>query len=58
LAHDKVEAGCLDFSPRDVMASGWVGDDDPDWPGFKSCLAKMMLSADHGYANFGCDVGK
>ncbi|XP_064406980.1 alpha-glucosidase 2-like [Halichondria panicea] len=47
----------LDFSPYYVMFSGWVGDDDPTFPGLESALKSYLQSAWAGYANFGSDIG-
>ncbi len=35
----------LDFSPYYVMFSGWVGDDDPTFPGLESALKSYLQSA-------------
>lgn len=35
----------LDFSPRYVMFSGWVGDDDPTFTGLESALKSYLQSA-------------
>ena len=35
----------LDFSPRYVMFSGWVGDDDPTLKGMESALKSYLQSA-------------
>ena len=48
---------CMDQSPKYVMASGWVGDDDATMAGLRGCARKVIYSAWDGYANFGCDVG-
>ena len=48
---------CLNFSPKDVMYSGWVGDDDCTWVGLKNAVTKLIYSAWAGYANFGGDIG-
>ena len=48
---------CLSFSPKDVMYSGWVGDDDCTWVGLKNAITKLIYSAWAGYANFGGDIG-
>lgn len=54
---DKAAKACWGYSPKNVMYSGWVGDDDSSFLGFKGCLNKVIYSAWDGYANFGCDVG-
>jgi len=48
---------CLQQSPKYVMTSGWVGDDDSSMDGLRACAKKVIFSAWDGYANFGCDVG-
>ena len=35
----------LDYSPRRVMYSGWVGDDDPTFDGLESALKSYLQSA-------------
>ena len=35
----------MDFSPKRVMYSGWVGDDDPTFKGLKSALKSYLMSA-------------
>lgn len=35
----------LDYSPRRVMYSGWVGDDDPTFGGLESALKSYLQSA-------------
>jgi len=47
----------LSFSPRRVVLSGWVGDQDPTFDGLKDALRNMLHSAWRGYPNFGCDIG-
>mmetsp|Transcript_20348 Transcript_20348/g.29223 ORF Transcript_20348/g.29223 Transcript_20348/m.29223 type:complete len:607 (+) Transcript_20348:66-1886(+) len=54
---DTVASLCTPFSPRDVMLSGWVGDDDATFNGLRGCMRKVIFSAWDGYANFGCDIG-
>eukprot|EP01130_Rhizamoeba_saxonica_P018183 TRINITY_DN9020_c0_g1_i2.p1 TRINITY_DN9020_c0_g1~~TRINITY_DN9020_c0_g1_i2.p1 ORF type:complete len:341 (-),score=62.34 TRINITY_DN9020_c0_g1_i2:828-1850(-) len=46
-----------DFAPRDVVFSGWVGDDDPDFEGLRSALISIFRSAWANYVNFGSDIG-
>ncbi len=48
---------CMDQSPKYVMTSGWVGDDDATMAGLRGCARKIIYSAWDGYANFGCDIG-
>lgn len=45
------------FSPRDVVFSGWVGDQDPTFEGMKVALGNMFESARRGYVGFGSDTG-
>jgi alpha-glucosidase (family GH31 glycosyl hydrolase) len=54
---DSVTKLCNPFSPRDVMYSGWVGDDDATWQGMRGCLRKVIYSSWSKFANFGCDIG-
>lgn len=54
---DPTSKVCWGYSPRDVMFSGWVGDDDATFQGLRGCARKVIYSAWDGYANFGCDVG-
>ena len=53
----QLSKACLSFSPKDVMYSGWVGDDDPTWNGLRGCARKVIFSAWSNYLNFGCDIG-
>lgn len=46
-----------DFSPRDVVFSGWVGDQDPTFDGLKDALYNILRSAFANYVNFGSDIG-
>ncbi|ELR16305.1 glycosyl hydrolase, family 31 protein [Acanthamoeba castellanii str. Neff] len=45
------------FSPRDVVFSGWVGDQDPTFDGLKNALMNIFHSAWRNYVNFGSDIG-
>jgi hypothetical protein len=45
------------FAPRDVVFSGWVGDQDPTFSGLKNALRNMFHSAWNNYVNFGSDIG-
>eukprot|EP01038_Epipyxis_sp_PR26KG_P009737 gene9737-13103_t len=54
---DPVSKLCIPSSPRDVMMSGWVGDDDGTFNGFRGCMRKLIYSSWLNYANFGCDIG-
>jgi alpha-glucosidase (family GH31 glycosyl hydrolase) len=47
----------LNFAPRDVVFSGWVGDQDPTFDGLKEALKNMFHSAHRGYVGFGSDIG-
>jgi alpha-glucosidase (family GH31 glycosyl hydrolase) len=47
----------LPFSPKYVMFSGWVGDQDPTFDGLKAALTNMMWSSWYNYTNFGSDIG-
>uniref|UniRef100_A0A6B2L112 DUF5110 domain-containing protein n=1 Tax=Arcella intermedia TaxID=1963864 RepID=A0A6B2L112_9EUKA len=47
----------LSFSPRDVVFSGWVGDQDPTFDGLQTALDNMIESAFGNYVNFGSDIG-
>lgn len=56
LLDDKTKL-CWGYSPKDVVYSGWVGDDDATFSGLRGCMRKVIYSAWDGYANVGCDVG-
>lgn len=45
------------YSPKYVMFSGWVGDQDSSYIGFQDALSNMFHSAWKGYLNFGFDIG-
>ena len=45
------------FSPHYLMYSGWVGDQDPTFPGLQDALRNMFHSAWRNYANYGSDIG-
>ena len=45
------------YSPKYVMFSGWVGDQDSSAAGFKSAMSGVLLSAWNNYLNFGYDIG-
>ena len=47
----------LEYSPKYVMFSGWVGDQDPTFAGMKDALINMFESAWRNYTNFGSDTG-
>eukprot|EP01100_Stratorugosa_tubuloviscum_P007366 TRINITY_DN3076_c0_g1_i1.p1 TRINITY_DN3076_c0_g1~~TRINITY_DN3076_c0_g1_i1.p1 ORF type:complete len:621 (-),score=259.19 TRINITY_DN3076_c0_g1_i1:60-1853(-) len=44
------------FSPRDVVFSGWVGDQDPTFSGMRDALRNMFHSAWRNYTGFGSDI--
>lgn len=54
---DPPSAVCWGYSPLDVMVSGWVGDDESSWNGFRGAARKVIYSAWAGYANFAFDIG-
>ena len=54
---DQVAEVCWGYSPKRVVYSGWVGDDDSSWNGLRNCMKKVIYSAWDGYANFACDTG-
>jgi alpha-glucosidase (family GH31 glycosyl hydrolase) len=54
---DPVTKLCVAHTPREIMFSGWVGDDDGTFNGLRGCLRKLIYSAWLNYANFGCDIG-
>lgn len=54
---DQASKLCWGYAPKHVMTSGWVGDDDATFEGFRGCLRKVIYSAWDGYANFACDIG-
>ncbi|CAF1248222.1 unnamed protein product, partial [Didymodactylos carnosus] len=47
----------LDFSPRDVVFMGWVGDEDGTYKGLQTALRYMLESGRRGYVGFGSDIG-
>lgn len=53
---DQLAKVCWGYSPRDVVYSGWVGDDDATFNGLRGCARKVIYSAWDGYANTGCDI--
>lgn len=57
LLRDKVSRVCLGQSPKFVMTSGWVGDDNADMRGLRGCARKVIYSAWDGYGSYGCDIG-
>jgi alpha-glucosidase (family GH31 glycosyl hydrolase) len=49
--------GYFQYSPKYVMFSGWVGDQDPSFYGLKAALGNIFYSAWYNYTNFGSDIG-
>lgn len=47
----------LNYAPKYVMFSGWVGDQPSTFEGFKSAVWDVIHSAWNGYLNFGFDIG-
>lgn len=47
----------LSYSPKYVMFSGWVGDQDSSAAGFEEAMVNILHSASKGYLNFGFDIG-
>ncbi len=49
----------LEYSPRYVMYSGWVGDQDDTFDGLKAALKNYFHSSwsTQNYSNFGSDIG-
>lgn len=47
----------MKFSPKYVMYSGWVGDQDPTFDGLKDAMSNIIWSAWYNYTNFGSDIG-
>jgi hypothetical protein len=47
----------LAYSPKNVMFSGWVGDQDPNFDGLRAALINIFESAWQNYTNFGSDTG-
>lgn len=47
----------MNFSPKYVMFSGWVGDQDSTFSGMKNALKNIFHSAWSKYTNFGSDIG-
>lgn len=45
------------YSPKYVMFSGWVGDQDSSSDGLKKAMLNVVKSAWSGYLNFGFDIG-
>ncbi|CAF1379084.1 unnamed protein product [Rotaria magnacalcarata] len=47
----------VDYSPRDIVFIGWVGDEDGTYDGLKTALHYMLESGRRGYVGFGSDIG-
>ncbi len=47
----------LDYSPKEIVFMGWVGDEDPTYDGLRTALRYMLESGRHGYVGFGSDIG-
>jgi alpha-glucosidase (family GH31 glycosyl hydrolase) len=47
----------LDYSPRDIVFMGWVGDEDGNYDGLRTALHYMLESGRRGYVGFGSDIG-
>jgi alpha-D-xyloside xylohydrolase len=47
----------LEYSPKNVMFAGWVGDQDPTFEGLRAALINILESAWRNYTNFGSDTG-
>jgi hypothetical protein len=47
----------LAYSPRYVMFSGWVGDQDPTFDGLRAAAINILESAWQNYTNFASDTG-
>jgi len=47
----------MNFAPRDVVFSGWVGDQDPTFEGLQAAIKNMFHSAWNKYVGFGTDIG-
>ena len=45
------------FSPKYVMFSGWVGDQDATFFGLRDALSNIFWSAWNNYTNYGSDIG-
>ncbi len=54
---DDVAGVFLNISPRDVVFSGWVGDQDPTFAGLLDAMNNIIYSAWYNYTNFGSDIG-
>ncbi|UJR17695.1 hypothetical protein I4U23_004593 [Adineta vaga] len=46
-----------EFSPRNIVFMGWVGDENATYDGLKTALRYMLESGLKGYVGFGSDIG-
>jgi len=46
-----------DYSPKEIVFMGWVGDEDATYDGLKTALRYMLESGRHNYVGFGSDIG-
>lgn len=53
---DSYKSLFLNFSPRYLLYSGWVGDLDGTWGGLIEGVNRMRASSELGYVNFGSDI--
>jgi alpha-glucosidase (family GH31 glycosyl hydrolase) len=47
----------LEFSPREIVFMGWVGDEYGTYDGLKTALRFMLESGRQNYVGFGSDIG-
>ena len=47
----------MDWSPREIVFMGWVGDEHGNYDGLKTALRYMLQSGREGYVGFGSDIG-
>jgi alpha-glucosidase (family GH31 glycosyl hydrolase) len=47
----------LNYSPREIVFMGWVGDEDATYDGLTTALHYMLESGRRGYVGFGSDIG-
>lgn len=45
------------YSPRNVVFAGWVGDQDSSAEGLEKAMYNVLKSAWAGYLSFGFDIG-
>ena len=46
-----------EWSPRNIVFMGWVGDEEATYDGLKTALRYMLESGRRGYVGFGSDIG-